>query len=316
MMARDRWLSAGLAWAVLSMAAAQSAAQTPAPAAPPSVPMFRAQPATPMALPVPIELGQGSGPAFQWTSLIRERVLRNSTRAQLYALRPTAGQADGPGKGRAVLVLPGGGYKFLAIENEGLPVAQRLAAAGYTAYVLVYRVMPTPVDDTAFAELVNAEIAQRFAPGAAKAPIDLAAHGPAVDDALQAMAWLRAHAAEQGFSAARIALIGFSAGARTGRALVERAEPAQMPDSLALIYGGFASTRPRAPVPPLFLAQAADDALFPPDHFDIVQDWRRAGQRVELHLYERGNHGFGLMAPRGNTSDGWFDSYLAWLARQ
>ncbi len=295
-------LTALMAAALLSAAPAHAAAP----------PMFQAQAATPMTLPTPIELGSGSGPALQWTSLIRERVLRNTTRALLYPVRPAAGR----GNGQAVLVMPGGGYRFVAIENEGMPVAQRLADAGYTAYVLVYRVQSTPAADAEFAAFINAEIAERFAPGAAKAPVDLAPHEPAVEDALTAMAWLRTNAKAQGFDAARIGFIGFSAGARTGRALVARATPEQMPTTLALIYGGFAATAPKAPVPPLFLAQAADDGLFPPDHFDIVQNWRRAGQRVELHLYERGNHGFGLLAPRGTTSDGWMDAYLAWLARQ
>ncbi len=278
-------------------------------------PVFRAESAVPMSLPLPLELGgsgAASGAAFQWTGFGRERVLRNVQRPLLYPVRPAAGQANG----RAVLVVPGGGYRFVAIENEGMPVAQRLAEAGYTAYVLVYRIKPTPVQDQDFAAEVNAEIAQRFAPGAPKAADDLQPHAPAVEDAKTAMAWLKAHAAEQGVDAQHIGYIGFSAGARTGRALVEQANPAQMPATLALIYGGFYATRPAQPVPPLFLAQAADDPLFPPDSFDMVQNWRQAGQRVELHLYERGGHGFGAMAPRGNTSDGWLASYLAWLARQ
>lgn len=303
-----RTLLASLACAVLSPLATVHAADGGPPAF-----AFRTVPATPMNLPTPLEIGSGgSAPAFQWTGLAQERILRNVQRPLLYPVRPAPGQA----RGRAVLVVPGGGYRFVAIENEGLPVAQRLAEAGYTAYVLVYRVKPTPVADADFAAEVNQEIAQRFAPGAPKASDDLQPHGPAVEDVKAAMAWLKANAASQGVDPQHIGYIGFSAGARSGRALVEQATPAQMPATLALIYGGFYATRPAQPVPPLFLAQAADDPLFPPDSFDMVQDWRRAGQRVELHLYERGGHGFGAMAPRGNTSDGWLPSYLAWLARQ
>ncbi len=280
--------------------------------APPPVHVFRTVPAAPMELPAPLPFGgTGSGPAFQWTGLGQERILRNVQRPQLYPVRPAAGKANG----RAVLVVPGGGYRFVALENEGMPIARRLADAGYTAFVLVYRVKPTPVADADFAAEVNAEIAQRFAPGAPKAADDLAPYGPAIEDAKAAMAWLKAHATEQGFNSRRLGYIGFSAGARTGRALVTQATADEMPDTLALIYGGFYATAPRQPVPPLFLAQAADDPLFPPDGFDIVQNWRRAGQRVELHLYERGGHGFGSM-PRGTTADGWLDAYLIWLAKQ
>jgi len=313
--------------ALLALLCAGALAQAPAAlaadAAPPAF-AFRTVPATPMALPVPLQFpatgmaglagtaGNGPAlPAFQWTGLAHERIVRNVLRPQLYPVLPAAGR----GNGRAVLVVPGGGYKFVAIENEGLPVARRLAEAGYTAFVLVYRVQPTPVADEAFAAEVNREIAQRFAPGAPKQADDLAAYPPAVDDVRQAMAWLRSQAPALGFDAGRLGYIGFSAGARSGRALVESASADEMPATLALVYGGFAATRPRTPVPPLFLAQAADDPLFPPDGFDIVQNWRQAGQRVELHLYERGSHGFGL-TPRGSTSDGWLQAYLAWLDRQ
>jgi acetyl esterase/lipase len=294
------------------MAAASLAHVPAAQAAEPPRHVFRTVPATPMELPTPLSFGgTASGPAFQWTGLGQERILRNVQRPQLFPVRPAAGKANG----RAVLVVPGGGYRFVAIENEGLPIARRLADAGFTAFVLVYRVKPTPVADADFAAEVNAEIAQRFRPGAPKAADDLAPHGPAVEDAKAAMTWLKVHAAEQGFDAKRLSYIGFSAGARSGRALVMQATADEMPDTLALIYGGFYATPPRQPVPPLFLAQAADDPLFPPDGFDIVQNWRQAGQRVELHLYERGGHGFGSM-PRGTTADAWLDAYLAWLNRQ
>jgi acetyl esterase/lipase len=162
---------------------------------------------------------------------------------------------------------------------------------------------------------VNREIAQRFAPGAPKIAADLPPFAPAAEDAHKAMAWIKSHAGDFGVDPQRVGYLGFSAGARSGRALIEAATAEDMPDTLALIYGGFFAVSPRDPVPPLFLAQATDDPLFPPDNFDIVQCWRRAGQRVELHMYERGSHGFGLM-PRGTTSDAWMDAYLSWLAKQ
>lgn len=312
--ARRALTLSALSLAALCLPVTTSAAEGNAPAAPGGF-VFRTVPAAPMVLPAPIELGgaaNNNAPAFQWTGLGRERVVRNVSRPQLFVVRPAAGQANG----RAVLVVPGGGYQFVAIENEGMPVAQKLAAEGTTAFVLVYRVNATPVPDDDFAAVINQEIAKRFAPGAPKVADDLQPYAPAVADAKAAMVWLKAHAGELGIDAQRIGYIGFSAGARTGRALVSQANADEMPATLALIYGGLFATQPRQPVPPLFLAQAADDALFPPNNFDMVQNWRQAGQRVELHLYERGGHGFGAMAPRGNTSDGWMSAYLAWLARQ
>ncbi|WP_284615026.1 alpha/beta hydrolase [Aquabacterium humicola] len=246
---------------------------------------------------------------WQVTRLEHERVLRNVGAAALLPVEP----APGRGNGRAVLVVPGGGFLFVAVENEGLPVARRLAKAGYTAFVLVYRTRPTTDDDRSFEQgLPRAwqDLAERI-----QADGDLALHGPALDDTRTAMRWLRAHAASFGFDPARLGLLGFSAGARCGRALVAQATAEEMPDSLALVYGGFAATVPRAPVPPLFLAQAADDPLFDSGQLAILDDWRRAGQRAELHLYERGGHGFGLRK-QGATSDHWFDAYRAWLDRQ
>jgi acetyl esterase/lipase len=37
-----------------------------------------------------------------------------------------------------------------------------------------------------------------------------------------------------------------------------------------------------------------------------------AGAAAELHVYERGGHGFDLR-PKGTTSDHWFDQLLQWM---
>ena len=84
--------------------------------------------------------------------------LRNVLTATMVPVRPAPGKANG----RAVLVVPGGGYLFVAIENEGLPVAQRLAEQGYTAFVLVYRVKPTPPADADFEAWLQKDIAERL----------------------------------------------------------------------------------------------------------------------------------------------------------
>lgn len=279
---------------------------------PPPAITLRIQPGRPLPLPSAFSLGDPLADApLQWTGLNHEQVLRNVTSPMLVPVLPAAGT----GNGRAVLVVPGGGYRFVAIDNEGLPVAQRLAEQGYTAFVLVYRVKPTPVADADFEAWLQQDIAERFSqPPVPDAP-DLE-HPPAVDDARAAMRWVREHAAAFDVDPARIGFIGFSAGARTGQRLVEEADADEMPATLALIYGGLPATTPKTPVPPLFVAQALDDPLFPVTHIDLLHSWRQAGQRMELHLYERGGHGFGLRNLRGATSDAWVDHYLGWLARQ
>lgn len=61
--------------------------------------------------------------------------------------------AEGMANGTAIIVAPGGAFHFLMMENEGYEVAKRLSEFGVTAFVLKYRVQPTPEynsDFTAF----------------------------------------------------------------------------------------------------------------------------------------------------------------------
>lgn len=303
-------LSTPMAVLLSSLALSPEAAAAEPPARPPF--SLRIEPARPLQLPAPISLGEPvDGAPYQWTGMNREQLLRNVRTASMVAVRPAAGKANG----RAVLVVPGGGYMFVAIENEGLPVAKRLAEQGYTAFVLIYRTNATPVSDEAFSAWLQKDFAERFSkPPAPDAP--MLSFQPAVDDAKAAMRWVRAHAAEFGIKPGQIGFIGFSAGAHSGHRLVEQATADEMPANLALIYGGLYAARPKVPVPPLFAAQAMDDPLFPVSHIHLLNSWKQAGQRAELHLYEKGGHGFGLLNLRGTTADGWIDAYLAWLARQ
>ncbi|MEI9852536.1 MAG: hypothetical protein WDN24_18625 [Sphingomonas sp.] len=41
--------------------------------------------------------------------------------------------------GRAVLIIPGGGYNFVSVHNEGIDVASVLTPHGITCFILVYR---------------------------------------------------------------------------------------------------------------------------------------------------------------------------------
>lgn len=71
-------------------------------------------------------------------------------------------------------------------------------------------------------------------------------------------------------------------------------------------------TRPGSPVK----ARAADDRLFPVAGIELLHNGQKAGQRIELHLYEKGSHGFGRRNLRGETSDAWMDADLTWLPKQ
>ncbi|WP_394652521.1 alpha/beta hydrolase [uncultured Sphingomonas sp.] len=83
------------------------------------------------------------------------------------------------------------------------------------------------------------------------------------------------------------------------------------PDFVGLIYGGLRIPVP-AGAPPAFIAGAADDEYQPNDPVLLYQALRKAGIAAELHLYERGGHGFDLHR-QGTTSDQWFDQLLSWM---
>ncbi len=65
---------------------------------------------------------------------------RNITVATLTPFLPESGKANGA----CVIVAPGGGFRWLSMGNEGWEVAEALAEQGITAFVLKYRLHPTP----------------------------------------------------------------------------------------------------------------------------------------------------------------------------
>ena len=70
----------------------------------------------------------------------------------------------------------------------------------------------------------------------------------------------------------------------------------------------------RLPVdpPPAFSAIAADDPLGIAPVIKSFQAWRAAQRPAELHIFERGGHGFGMRAT-GTSTDGWIEHLGRWL---
>ncbi|MCS6947344.1 MAG: ThuA domain-containing protein, partial [Steroidobacteraceae bacterium] len=240
----------------------------------------------------------------QWEHFLGQRIIRNVRWPVLLPVRPPAGMANGA----AVIVAPGGGYQFISIDNEGLPVARRLAEQGYTAFVLKYRTEATPRSPAEFLEAIRPRFGEL-----GKKP--LPDHWPAVADLAAAFARVRELAPTWQLDRSRVGVIGFSAGARAAIRLLEGPANDDVPSHIALIYPPM-NQPVRAPRrPPLFLAIAADDPLFVHGKLALLDDWLTASTDVELHLYSQGGHGFGLRT-QGTTSDRWFDQYLAWLGRR
>jgi acetyl esterase/lipase len=109
---------------------------------------------------------------------------------------------------------------------------------------------------------------------------------------------------------AKVCMIGFSAGAFlvVDIAVDPRAAPLAF---VAAIYGGETLGRPiPKDAPPVFTCIAQDDVLLYRVVGGLYSDWTDAGRSAELHIYRRGNHGFGI-AQQGMPSDRWIDPRLA-----
>ncbi len=249
-------------------------------------------------------------------------VLRNVSTPTLTVFRPDPGHANGVG----VIVCPGGGWRILAWEHEGVDLGQWLAERGYTAFLLKYRLSATPEDPAHFARDTATMAASLTRPlPATKTPRSLdkvmgdpatrAAREAAADDGRRALAIIRERADALGVDPGRIGLIGFSAGAFLAADVA--LDPGGPPVAfVAPIYGGETRGRPvPADAPPLFTAVAQDDRMLVSVVRGLCDDWFAADRPVECHLFARGGHGFG-MSRRGQPTDRWIELFEAWLVDQ
>ncbi|HEX4739113.1 MAG TPA: alpha/beta hydrolase [Allosphingosinicella sp.] len=261
------------------------------------------------AQPDAIVLGTGPLPGAtateSWYFQYGRRFARNVTVATLTPFLPDPAKATGT----AVIVAPGGGFRTLSMENEGSDVARALAARGVAAFVLKYRLVPTPPDMPGFERSMR----EMFS-GTARPPQGrpaMPALGPQLADARAAFALVRRRAAEWRVDPARIGMVGFSAGAMLTLATALSGNDAK-PAFIGIIYGPLAPVTVPADAPPMFVALAADDPLFGNGGTGLIDSWRAAKRPVEFHLYEQGGHGFG-MYPKETTSTGWFDAFTRWM---
>src|SRR5579872_2798529 len=79
-------------------------------------------------------------------------VIRNVVRPTLTAYLPDRARATGT----AIIVCPGGGFRFHSWQNEGTQVAEWLRDHGVAAFVLKYRLVDTGPTDQDFAKALQA----------------------------------------------------------------------------------------------------------------------------------------------------------------
>jgi acetyl esterase/lipase len=244
------------------------------------------------------------GPELERPRRENSRLVRNVGRPTLTVYLPEPSVAVGTG----VVICPGGGFHFLMVDKEGADVARYLTERGVAAFVLKYRLVPTPDDDDAFTEHVSNLSLRR--------PDMERVRPMCVADGLQALRMVREQAATWNIAPDRLGIVGFSAGGAVTAGVATEYDAQSRPDFAAPIYAVWNARAVPADVPPLFLAAATDDPMVDVQHtLALYAAWRAVGRPAELHLYGQGGHGFG-MNRQGLPSDGWIDRFWEWLQAQ
>jgi len=228
-------------------------------------------------------------------------------RPQLTVHLPEQGVANGAG----IIVNPGGGYRILAADHEGLQVARWLNRRGIAAFVLRYRV----------GERYHSDVS--------------------LLDGLRAVQLVRHRASVFGVAENRLGMLGFSAGGHLAVAVGTRwddgdpsaADPidqaSSRPDFLVPVYAvtnGIlrgrkadeytpADVRVNSETPPAFLVHTHEDDIVPASQSTLFYDaLLKAGVQAELHVYGFGEHGIGLGTGDPDFRD-WPELLVSWLRR-
>lgn len=229
--------------------------------------------------------------------------------------------------GSAILIIPGGGYKWVVIDKEGFEGARHFRGLGATVYVLRYR-LPH----------------QAWAAGA-EAPLQ---------DAQRALRLIRSRSIMDNIDPSRVTVMGFSAGGHVAGSLASRFDTivhapqdsidklAARPDAAALIYPVATMALPyahqgsrsnllgaepsdaavrawslehmvRADMPPVFLMHASDDTAVPVENsLMLYASLRAGGVPAVLHVFGEGGHGFGLRGISGTSLEVWPELFAQW----
>ena len=242
-------------------------------------------------------------------NLFNTPVIYNVVRPTITAYLPPYYLATGT----AVIIAPGGGFHTLSIDSEGTDVAKWLNSKGVAAFVLKYRLTRSLTDDPV-KELMGkmSDSASLDRDNEKTVPLAMA-------DALAAIKYVRDHSGEMDIDPNKIGIMGFSAGGTLAMSVAYNASEQSRPNFVAPIYlyGGaiIGSEIPSSPTP-IFVAVAGDDQLGLMSHsLDIYKKWFDAGQPAELHVYQKGGHGFGMRV-QDLPTDTWYERFGEWLHLQ
>lgn len=225
----------------------------------------------------------------------------------------------------SVLVIPGGGYGFLAYKEEGTEIAKSFAERGIAAFVLKYRL---PSDDNMRDKSI----------------------GP-LQDAQQALKLIRKGGNEWNLDPKAVGVIGFSAGGHLASTLGTKFNKSSIdnpdntsfrPDFMILVYPvismdsklthmesrqNLIGSKPTESLiwsfsnekqvsfdtPPTYLTHAGDDQIVDVNNsIEMYKALISNKVSAELHLYPRGDHGFTQRLPVNE----WLDPMLLWLKKE
>lgn len=244
-----------------------------------------------------------------FSDLFQTRVIYNVSKPTLTVYSPEKELNNGT----AVVVCPGGGFHTLSVDREGLEVAKYLNSKGITAFILKYRLVKSETTDPVKELLSSMDDREKFdAANARVIPL-------AIADGLTAMKYVRANAEKYNIKKDRIGIMGFSAGGTVACGVTYTNDVETMPNFLASIYAYTTPLQDKevpAIASPIFIAVASDDRLgLVPHSLKLYNDWIAAGKSAELHIYSKGDHGFG-MGKKGLPVDSWIDRFGDWLDTQ
>lgn len=256
---------------------------------------------------------------------LNDRAVFGISRPRMAVFRPSIPN------GAAVLITPGGGYRWVVVDKEGYEFGRWLSARGCTVFVLFYRL-----------------------------PGEGWSAGPDVvlQDSQRAMRLIRHRSASFGIDPERVAAMGFSAGGHACADLAARfATPvydavdqadhlSARPVIAAPIYPVISMSAPMAHAgsrekligatasaaletahsphlnipanaPPHFILHTEDDDVVPVENALVLRAALRAKNiPVETHLFTHGGHGFGLRKTVGKPVEAWPDLFATWAHSQ
>jgi acetyl esterase/lipase len=243
---------------------------------------------------------------------LRDRISEHVTRPQM-----TLFHAVGKPNGITLLIVPGGGYVRVVIDKEGFETAEWFAQRGFECAVLRYRLPADGWAAGADAPVHDAMRALRLLrrQRAAEADAQFGVIGFSAGGHLVArmiteagLAYPYQDAADE--LAARpdfavlmypvILTVGAAAHAGSVSQLLAAGVPADE------IQGLSPAAHVSPATPPTMLVHAADDTSVPvANSLAFYSALHAAGVRSELHVFDRGGHGFGLRGVHGIDAAAW-----------